>query len=321
MDDPQLTRLLHDAVEDIEPTDRLMTVRQQTRSRRPRRWYAAGGAVLATAAVVTGIAIAAQPSTDPGPGPSKDPTATDSAAPGTHAVAVYYLGQTPRGPRLFREFHLRSGAPTLDEALTDLSDEPEDPDYVTHWVPGGLGPATVSDGVIRVEVFGASVHDRRPGLSAVEAELSVQQIVYTMQAAAGQRLPVQFLSDGLPIDRVYGVPTAEPIVDADQLEVLALVSISNPAEGRVVHGEFSADGVASSFEGTVPWELRDADDTVVRSGFAQGTMEDHLTPWETGPIDVSDLAPGTYTFEASTDDPSGGEGGGPTTDTRSVVIQ
>jgi len=142
-----------------------------------------------------------------------------------------------------------------------------------------------------------------------------------MQAAAGQRLPVQFLSDGLPIDRVYGVPTAEPIVDADQLEVLALVSISNPAEGRVVQGAFSADGVASSFEGTVPWELRDADGTAVRSGFAQGTMEDHLTPWETGTIDVSDLAPGSYVFWASTDDPSGGEGGGPTADTRTVVIR
>jgi hypothetical protein len=50
-------------------------------------------------------------------------------------------------------------------------------------------------------------------------------------------------------------------------------------------------------------------------------MEDHLTPWATGPIDVSDLPPGTYVFEARTDDPTGGEGGGPTVDTRTVVVR
>ena len=154
----------------------------------------------------------------------------------------------------------------------------------------------------------------------MEAELSVQQIVYTVQAAVGQRLPVRFLSDGNPIDTVYGVPTAEPLTNADQLEVLALVSISNPSEGRVVEGEFSADGAASSFEGSVPWELHNAAGDIVRSGTAQGTMDYHLTPWETGPIDVAGLPAGTYTFVAMTDDPSNGEGGGPTTDTRSITI-
>jgi uncharacterized surface anchored protein len=71
----------------------------------------------------------------------------------------------------------------------------------------------------------------------------------------------------------------------------------------------------------VPWELQDASGAVVREGFAQGTMEDHLTPWETGPIDVSDLPPGTYTFVASTDDPGGADFVVPTTDTRTVIIR
>ena len=39
------------------------------------------------------------------------------------------------------------------------------------------------------------------------------------------------------------------------------------------------------------------------------------------PIDVSDLAPGTYTFVAMTDDPSGGEGLGPFTDTRTIIVE
>jgi hypothetical protein len=317
-----LTALLHDAVADVEPADRLGAIRQQTQRRARTRWYAVGGAVLATAAVVTGMAIVARPSPDPGPGPTAHPSIANTPTPSTHAVAVYYLGHTPVGPRLFREFHQRTGPASLDEALGELSKKPDDPDYTTLWVPGGLAPATVRDGVIVVEVVGPAVHDRRPGMTPTEAELSVQQVVYTVQGAVGARLPVQFVSDGQPVDQVYGVPTSEPLANAPELDVLALVSISNPSEGRAVEGSFSADGVASSFEGTVPWELRDAAGTVVKDGSAQGTMEDHLTPWETGAIDVSGLPPGTYTFAASTDDPTGGtEGPGPTTDTRTIVVQ
>ena len=261
-----LTTLLHEAVEHVEPTDRLAAIRQQTAGR-----PGAGAGTPSAACSPPPPWSPASPSPcgrpDPGPGPSNDPTAIETPTSGTHAVAAYYLGQTPAGLRLFREFHQRIGAATLDEALAEVSARPDDPNYSTLWVPGGLGPATVRGRRRR-----RSVDDRRPGMSATEAELSIQQVVYTLQAAAGARLPVLFLSDGDPIDTVYGVPTSEPLANAPQLDVLALVSISNPVEGRVVEDSFSADGVASSFEGTVPWELQDADGNVVRSGFAQ-TME------------------------------------------------
>jgi len=323
MDDPELNELLHDAVEGVEPTDRLMAIRQQIRPRRARRWYAAGGAVLAAAAVVTGIAVAVQPSTDPGPGPSKEPTASDTGSPGTHAVAAYYVGDTPQGDRLFREFHQTRSLDTLASALRALTTGPVDPDYRTMWPEAAFqgGWIDYQGGLATVLLTDASLHDRPAGMSAAQARLAIQQVVRTVQAAAQDVIPVQFQVDGRPIDQVYGVPTSEPLDRAPDLDVLALVSISNPAEGRIVEGSFSADGVASSFEGTVPWELRDAAGNVVRTYSAQGTMEDHLTPWETGPIDVSDLPPGTYTFVAMTDDPTGGEGGGPTTDTRNVVIR
>ncbi len=48
---------------------------------------------------------------------------------------------------------------------------------------------------------------------------------------------------------------------------------------------------------------------------------DKLYPWETE-IDVSSLEPGTYTFVALTDDPTGGgEGLGPMYDTRTIVVE
>jgi uncharacterized surface anchored protein len=61
---------------------------------------------------------------------------------------------------------------------------------------------------------------------------------------------------------------------------------------------------------------------VVKSGTAQSYgWQGRLYPWATGRIDVSDLAPGDYTFVVMTADPSGGaEGSGPTVDTRTVII-
>jgi hypothetical protein len=323
MDDQQLGLLLHDAVEDVEPTDRLMAIRQQTRPRRSRRRYVVGGLVLATAAAVTGIAIAARPSTDPGPGPSQHPTAIDSGTDPTSAVAAYYVGETPQGDRLYREFHQTKTQDQLASALRWLTTDPLDPDYRTMWPDSAFAGGWIDyqGGLATVLMNDRSLHDRPAGMSESQARLAIQQVVYTVQAAAQQRIPVQFQVEGQPLDQVLGVPTSEPVTSAPELDVLALVSISNPNEGRTVEGSFTADGRAASFEGTVPWELRNSDDDVVLSGSAQGTMEDHLTPWETDPIDVSGLPPGTYTFVAMTDDPSGGEGGGPTTDTRTVVVE
>jgi hypothetical protein len=150
---------------------------------------------------------------------------------------------------------------------------------------------------------------------------AVQQVVYTLQAAVQGRSAVQFTLNGNPIDQVLGVPTSEPLANAPQNDVLALVSITAPEEGAVVSGSFTANGVANSNEANVPWQLKQGD-KVVKSGFstAEGWM-DKLYPWETEPIDVSGLAPGEYTFVAMTDDPSGGEGFGPQVDTRSITVR
>ena len=56
-------------------------------------------------------------------------------------------------------------------------------------------------------------------------------------------------------------------------------------------------------------------------GTAAGCGVDKLYPWEVE-VDVSTLAPGTYTFVAMNDDPSGGaEGHGPDVDTRTIVVE
>jgi hypothetical protein len=357
--DARLAELLSDAVSDVEPRDSLDSIRARTKvtpmsARRP--WiYAVGGAVVATAAVVTAIAFAGDrlglaSSDEPGPAgqssqsaeptgaaePSESPEASPTvsetpSSPATeapaqdHTVAAYYIGDTSQGPRLFREFTRVAAADELAAGLAVLQRDPADPDYETPWVPGSFSAATLegsgADGVIEVALADDSLHDRPAGMTADYAGEAVQQVVYTLQAAIQARAAVQFTLNGNPIDQVLGVPTSEPLANAPQNDVLALVSVTAPEEGAGVSGSFTASGVANSNEANVPWQIRRGD-KIVKSGFstAEGWM-DKLYPWESDPIDVSDLAPGTYTFVAMTDDPSGGEGFGPHVDTRTIAVR
>jgi hypothetical protein len=317
MDD--LTTLLREAVEDVEPTDRRRELRERvavsSRSRHLR--YAITGGLLAAAVVVTGVAVAVQQSDEPETPPAGSKRAVDRTREHRPAYALYYVGDTPQGPRLFREFRTGPGPETTPgAAISMLQSTPDDPDYESYWSAGQLLGATVVNGVIQVDVD--------PALTAGTLdELALQQVIYTVQAAAGDALlPVQFVHDGNPVAEVGGLPTSEPLTNAPQIDVLALASISDPSERRVVEGSFSANGRAISFEGNVPWQLKAPDGTVVRSASAQtfGSV-DRLDPWATGPIDVSDLEPGDYTFEVMTADPSDGEGPGPTVDTRTVIIK
>ena len=62
MDDRDIGELLHDAVADVEPTDRLAEIRDRTStSSRRTGWYAAGGSVLAVAAALTAFAVIGDP--------------------------------------------------------------------------------------------------------------------------------------------------------------------------------------------------------------------------------------------------------------------
>jgi len=345
-DEGRLSELLSDAVSDVEPREALDSIRTRTKgtpmsARRP--WtYAVGGAVVATAALIAAVAFAgdrlgltspgddgvpaaahhprhhgkAHPSRTPDAAVSStgDPSASASPVTTSSTMAGYYLGSTPQGTLLFREFRKVEAPTPLDGVISLLVSTPHDPDYSTPWQPGDLVSVTSSGDRADVEVSPA-VAQRPAGMSEHDAREAVQQVVYTVQAALQSRVPVQFSTD-----TVLGVDTSRPVANADPLHTLALVSISSPEEGATVSGSFTAGGVASSFEANVPWEVRQGD-TVVKKGFAtaEGWM-DKLYPWQTR-VDVSGLAPGTYTFAAMTDDPSGGEGGGPHVDTRTITVQ
>ena len=351
--DPRLSHLLSDAVSDVEPQDALSEIRNRTKvtamsARRP--WlYAVGGAVVATAATVAAVAALGSPQNaaqDPGPTTSQspsepteepapteqtedsEPSETPSSPPPDEATTAtlpaYFVRDTPQGLRLTREFSTLTGDvdPERDAVRIAVLGRALDPDYRSLW-PGGseVGAVSASGETITVDLLG-DLHDRPGGMSQEQADLAVQQVVYSAQAVVGQgRLPVQLTLNGEATDQVLGVPASEPLANAPENDVLALVSISSLSEGETVRDRFVVSGVANSFEATVPWEIRQGD-RVVAEGFAtaEGWM-DKLYPWTTQ-VNVSRLAPGTYVFAAMTDDPSGGaEGAGPTEDTKTIVVE
>jgi hypothetical protein len=258
--------------------------------------------------------------TDPAPSES-----SDSGTPETVTVPIYFVGDGPRGPVLYREFRAVEGDNPMEEAVALLlAGDAQDPDYRSP-VPGGGQVEGVSfdgigaDGSLQVVLADDSLVQRPDGMSKQDAELALQSVVYTLQGVAQARAKVVVVLDGEPTD-FLGIDTSAGVHDAPQLDVLNLVSVTSPEEGATVSGSFTASGVGSSFEATIPWEIRQGDQ-VVQKGFAtaEGWM-DKLYPWKTE-VDVSKLAPGGYVFAAMTDDPSGGEGFGPSEDTKTITVE
>lgn len=267
---------------------------------------------------------ASEPSTtDPAPSAS-----SDSGGPADPiTVPVYFVGDGPsgkggsRGPLLFREFRQVEGDDPMAEALALLAaGDALDPDYRSPFPDGASFGEVTYDESILVNLVDDSLTTRPSGMSGAEAELGVQALVYTLQGIVQNRAPLSVQLDGRPAS-LLGVDTSGGVRAAPQIDVLNQVNVTTPEEGATVSGTFTASGVGSSFEATIPWEIRQGD-TVVQQGFttAEG-WGDELYPWE-AEVDVSKLAPGEYTFAALTDDPSGGaEGFGPSEDTKTITVE
>jgi hypothetical protein len=348
--DDELRRLLDDAVSDVHPTPALSAIRNRTKvtpMNRSRSWLvAAAAAVAVSAATVTTVVLtgddggrpdragpAADPDTtlEPTEDPDPDTGTTESPEPSAEtqqgsAVAVYYLGETPLGPRLFREFHRMTvpddTAATAKAAVAEaLSNSALDPDYRTGWsgLDVAVGQVDQDGDTVTVDLGSASrgdnLRDRPVGMSEAEAEIAVQQLVHTVQAAYGERVPVQLLLDGTRTDALLGVPTSEPLTAGDPMEVQAQVWIIEPQEGAS-GSEFTVTGRGAFFEATVSWQLLDGD-RVVDEGFTMAKECCTLSPFS---FELDAPEPGDYTLRVYQADTSGEEGNGEGEDTKQLTF-
>lgn len=339
--DDQLRRLIHDALEDIEPTSKLAGIKTAVgRSSAPRPrlgWLAvaAAAAVVVTFGLMTlpraddPASVAGQevtPTTSPpasSAGSTEAPSVpSPSPASGAMEMATVYFGvPSSRGMKLATESRPISGDPLTAAIREAVTADPADPDYVSLW-PEGLNVARAqvdnTTGVIVVELTGALLDARPVGLTRAEARLALQQVVYTADDATGTDLPVRFASGGEPLSRVLGVPTWRPTGSRSELTVMNLVTIDSPAQGAVVTSDLlDLSGQASSNEGTVTIEIRQGDQVVLSDYATASGWLDGLYPWQTT-VDISTLPPGDFTLVAKT--AAVGEGWPPDEDTKDFQI-
>ncbi len=262
----------------------------------------------------------ATPQPDPAPSdPATSEGGTDPGGGEKVAVPVYFVGDSPTGPRLYREFRSVDAADPLAQAVALLvAGDALDPDYYSLLPDLDVVSVEATDSAI-VVTLGADSPTSDKAVSPAEAKIAVQSLVYTLQGVAQTRAPVMVRQGDQPV-ALLGRPTDTGVKAGAELKTLSLVNVTNPESDARVSGTLAASGVASSFEATVLWEIRDESGAVALDGFAtaDGFM-DKLYPWETD-IDVSSLQPGSYTFAALTDDSSSGEGPGPYEDTKAFTV-
>lgn len=328
--DDDLHRLLHDAVDDFEPSHRMAHIRAQVQADRPRRsrWLVAGGAVVASAAAVTAIAVVPTLLTgaDGPDGPDRQAgpdrrTASATEAPAPTTPGIYFVGDTPRGSALYREFQTLQVDDPLTEALRrSITDSAMDPEYRSDWPASVRVDATYDGELFTIDLSGPGLRDRPGRWSERDAELAVQQVIYTAQAVeSDSEAPVRLLLDGEPTDEVFGVPANEPLTRAPELDVRAHVNLSDPSEDATVKNRLRIKGVAASSEANVLWRITAKDGAFMSQDYLTTLAAMTLSPFE-GSVDVSDLAPGAYELCVQTDDPSDGEGPGPDVDTRTFHV-
>ena len=359
-DEGWLRDVMHDAVADVEPEHGLDTIRARTRPHRQRRTRAWGAvaAVAAVAATVAAVTVLADRSpTQPDDSPAVAPTG-DASAPPTRApddqqsdqaipsptgtpdagagalLPVYFVGDTPAGPRLYREFHHGTGNETTSAQMLTALDfsvrgDALDPDYRSAWPAGsdvtgaGLGTlatdtsAGAADDAILVALNGAAaVADRPQGMTEDQARMALQQLVYTAQAVLQQRLPVQFTGDnGVPLDRLLGIDVSRGVSNEAEMQVQAPVWIIDPQEGATVGSTFTVDGRGAFFEANVSWQLLQGD-RVVKHGFTTAAQGMTLSPYS---FTVRDVPSGDYTIRVYDADMSG-EGHAEQQDTKDLTV-
>ncbi|MEH0110826.1 GerMN domain-containing protein [Tersicoccus sp. MR15.9] len=257
------------------------SVEHRARRHLPRRLSMVGRvlAVLATVVLlVPGLSACTALST---PRPTADasgdgqaaqdlsqPTGAAESVASTSQVPVYWLGGTSDGTYLFREYRLLPAAgDSVSTAVSAMmSARPLDPDYYTPWKPASrVGSAIGDNNTVTVDVssdaFGAQ-------LGPEEAELAIQQLVYTATGAAAnagliptdQQSRVIILVDGHTGYRAFGqITLGDPM--SRQTERAAPIWVIDPQDGTVVTGStVRAAGRVTSVVHRVSWEIGRATD-------------------------------------------------------------
>lgn len=235
--------------------------------------------------------------------PSSTPSASTTPTTAMKAYAQYWVGDTARGFRLYREYvRLEITPDPITTALNALiAGAPKDTDYVTLW------PKETKINSVVIAESKATI-DLTLGKMNVGSEaesLAIAQLVWTATAADTKVKQIQLTVDGKIVESLAGhVDATEPFTRGLTYEVLAPVWITSPEEGSQVRAlGFKLSGMASTFEANVAWKVFQ-DGKLVQQG---STLAAEAAPaWKPWSVAINGLSPGKYMFIAMEYSPKDG---------------
>lgn len=195
------------------------------------------------------------------------------SSPSNLKVPLYWIGDAGTSSYLYREYRdyatqdAASSGDVVSTAIAMLTrNHPQDDDYHTLWKPvSSVGSSMSADGTLTIDVS-SDMFD--PAIKPAQAQMAIQQLVYTATAAAavggindvGPETKVVILVDGKKGykfgDEVLGRPMSR-----DKAAVAPLWII-DPGQDTKTKSNISVKMVASNIASKVFWDIKTNNDTV-----------------------------------------------------------
>ena len=245
------------------------------------------------------------------PSPTSSTTSTLSASSTVTAMptiktkvyAQYWVADTSRGFRLYREYvRLKLMPDQITTALSALiSGKPKDSDYVSLWPK----QTKINSVVVAGDKATIDLTLGKMNVGADSESMAIAQLVWTATAADTKVKRIQLTVDGKIVESIAGyVDATKPFTRGLTNEVLAPVWITSPEEGAQVSAQgFKLSGMASTFEANVAWKVFQ-DGKLVQQGST--TAAEAAPAWKPWSVAITGLTPGKYMFIAMEYSPKDG---------------
>lgn len=211
-------------------------------------------------------------------------------------AAVYFVGDTPRGFKLFKEVREFPQSDELSQQIiSDLVSgklTPLDPNYVNLWGTANvLNEITSKDGVATIDLGTISLN-----VGAEAESRAIDQIVETFLDYNTAVQSVRFTVNGKTVESFAGhVDTTGTFTRGIDYEILNPLQISSIVEGDSLTSPVTITGEACTFEANVVWRLSMGDKVLKAGSTTAGEACPVRSSWS---VDLGELDPGSYKFEA-----------------------
>lgn len=261
--------------------------------------------------------VTAAPTPEPAPSttshtPEPSPSATVGPSGRTTPMYVYYGNEQGGLVRELRQ--VPAATPARAGALEAMLGTPHDPDYRSLWNPGTqvLGLSKSGD-VITIDL---SKEALTVNYGSSWEGLMVDTLIWTLTEAFEPTDKVMILVEGRPFTAGH-VSFDRPQGRAGPSNSPIQVVIDAPVHGATVQSPVQVAGLATAFEATILWTVTRPDGSPVADGVARTAEGMVLAPFA---FDLPTLPPGSYVVAVTLDDPSGGAGPAPASDTKVFTV-